>query len=70
LTLNDGYSTTMYVDPTPTTIEQRSSDFRAISGVQFALSETDLQSGKVLETTIVRSVKVNPPLIPSIFEKL
>jgi hypothetical protein len=92
LTLNDGYSTTLYVDPktwlitrrrdvrplhvdvdpTPTTIEQRSSDFRTISGVQlaFASSETDLQSGKVLETTVVRRVKINPPLNPSIFEKL
>jgi hypothetical protein len=59
------------VDPTPTTIEQRSSDFRTTSGVQFAFasSETDLQSGKVLETTVVRSVKINPPLVPSIFEK-
>ena len=92
LTLNDGYATTLYVDPnswlitrrrdvrplhvdvdpTPTTIEQRSSDFRTISGVQFAFasSETDLQSGKVLETTQVRSVKINPPLAPSNFEKL
>ena len=92
LTLNDGYATTLYVDPnswlitrrrdvrplhvdvdpTPTTIEQRSFDFRTISGVQFAFasSETDLQSGKVLETTQVRSVKINPPLVPSIFEKL
>ena len=92
LTLNDGYSTTLYVDrktwlitrrrdvrplhvdvdPTPTTIEQGSSDFRTISGVQFAFasSETDLQSGKVLETSQVRSVKINPPLAPSIFEKL
>ena len=72
LTLNDGYSTTLYVDPTPTTIEQRSFDFRTISGVQlaFASSETDLQSGKVLETTVVRRVKINPPLNPSIFEKL
>src|SRR6266480_4231445 len=60
------------VDPTPTTIEQRSSDFRTISGVQlaFASSETDLQSGKVLETTVVRRVKINPPLNQSIFEKL
>jgi hypothetical protein len=60
------------VDPTPTTIEQRSSDFRTISGVQFAFAstETDLQSGKVLETTVVRSVKINPPLVPLIFEKL
>jgi hypothetical protein len=72
LTLNDGYSTTLYVDSTPTTIEQRSSDFRTKSGVQFAFasSETDLRSGKVLETTVVRSVKINPPFVPSIFEKL
>jgi hypothetical protein len=92
LTLNDGYATTLYVDPnswlitrrrdvrplhvdvdpTPTTIEQRSSDFRTISGVQFpfASSETDLESGKVLEITVVRSVKINPPLVPLIFEKL
>jgi len=60
------------VDPTPTTIEQRSSDFRTIGGVQFAFasSETDLQSGKVLETTAVRSVKINPALAPTIFERL
>src|SRR6266496_6435884 len=59
------------VDPTPTTIEQRNSDFRTIAGVQFAFgsSETDLQSGKVLETTAVQSVKINPLLVPSIFEK-
>jgi len=60
------------VDPTPTTIEQRNSDFRTIGGVKFAFasSETDLQSGKVLETTVVRSVKINPALAPSMFEKL
>ena len=60
------------VDPTPTTIEQRSSDLRMTGGVKFAFasSETDLQSGKVLETTVVRSVKINPALAPSIFEKL
>ena len=90
LTLSDGYTTKLYVDPTswlvtrrrdvrplhvdvdptPTTIEQRSFDFRTIGGVQFAFAstETDLQSGQVLETTTVRSVKVNPPLIPSIFQ--
>src|SRR5436190_110876 len=60
------------VDPTPTTIEQRSSDFRTVGGVRFAFAstETDLQSGQILETTTVRSVKVNPPLIPVIFERL
>src|SRR5207302_11167468 len=92
LTLNDGYSTTLYVDrktwlitrrrdvrplhvdvdPTPITIEQRSSDFRTISGVQFAFasSETDLQSGKILETSHDRSVKINQPRAPSNVEKL
>jgi outer membrane lipoprotein-sorting protein len=92
LTLNDGYSTALYLDPnnwlitrrrdvrplhvdldpTPTTIEQRNSDFRTVAGMQFAFasSEIDLQSGKVLETTAIRSVKINPALAPSIFEKL
>jgi outer membrane lipoprotein-sorting protein len=58
------------VDPTPTTIEHRNSDFRTVAGVKFAFasSETDLQSGKVLETAVIRGVKVNPALAPSIFE--
>jgi len=60
------------VDPTPTTIEQRNSDFRTIGGVQFAFasSETDLQSGKVLETAVIRGVKINPALVSSFFERL
>lgn len=92
LTLDDGYTTTLYVDPktwlitrrrdfrplhvdidpTPTTIEQRSSDFREVSGVQFAFANTeiDLKTGKVLETTKVNKIDVNPAIDPSIFEKL
>lgn len=60
------------IDPTPTTIEQRSSDFRSISGVQFpfAGSETDLKTGKVLETSQIKSIKINPPIDPAFFEKL
>jgi hypothetical protein len=60
------------IDPTPTTIEQRSSDFREISGVRFAFagSETDLKTGKVLETSRIKSIKINPPIDPSFFEKL
>ena len=60
------------IDPTPTTIEQRSSDFREISGVRFAFagSETDLKTGKVLETSQIKSIKINPPIDPSFFEKL
>lgn len=60
------------VDPTPTTIEQRSSDFREVDGVRFAFagSETDLKTGKVIETTKIQSIKVNPTIEPGFFEKL
>jgi hypothetical protein len=80
LTLNDGYVTTLYVDPkswlithrrdvralhvdidpTPTTIDQRMSDFRQVAGVwfPFANTETDLKTGKVLETTMIRAITV------------
>jgi hypothetical protein len=60
------------IDPTPTTIEQRSTDFRTISGVQFpfANTETDLKTGKVLETSQIKSIEINPPIDPSFFEKL
>jgi hypothetical protein len=59
------------IDPTPTTIEQRSWDFREISGVRFAFagSETDLKTGKVLETSQIKRIKVNPAIDPSFFEK-
>ena len=92
LTLNDGYVTTLYVDPkswlithrrdvralhvdidpTPTTIEQRMSDFRQVAGVWFAFAntETDLKTGKVLETTTIREITVNPKIDQAIFEKL
>ena len=60
------------IDPTPTMIEQRSTDFRFVSGVQFAFasSETDLKTGKVLETSQIKSIKINPPIDPSFFQKL
>jgi hypothetical protein len=60
------------IDPTPTTIEQKSWDFRAVAGVQFAFagSETDLKTGKVLETSRINSIKVNPPIDPMFFESL
>jgi hypothetical protein len=92
LTMDDGYTTDLYldptswlitrrrhegalhvdIDPTPTTIEQRMSDFRKVSGVtfSFANTEVDLKTGKVLETTTVRAVTVNPPIDPGIFERL
>jgi hypothetical protein len=60
------------VDPMPTTIEQVSSDFRDVNGVKFpfATSETDLNTGKPLESTITKSVKINPTLPPTLFDKL
>ena len=92
ITLNDGYQTTLYVDPsswlitrrrdvrplhvdidpTPTTIEQRMSDFRQVAGVWFsyANTETDLQTGKVLETTTIRTVSINPKIDEKVFREL
>jgi hypothetical protein len=92
LTLSDGYTTTLYVDPqswlitrrrdvrplhvdvdpTPTTIEQRSSDFREVAGVRFAFASTeiDLKTGKQLESAKVSRINVNPPFDESIFKKL
>jgi len=60
------------VDPTPTTIEQRISDFREVAGVRFAFASTeiDLKTGKQLESTKVGSIKVNPPIDELIFKKL
>jgi hypothetical protein len=60
------------VDPTPTMIEQVSSDFHEVSGVKFpfATTETDLNTGKLLESTTTKSVKVNASLPATFFDKL
>jgi hypothetical protein len=60
------------VDPKPTTIEQVSSDFRDVNGVKFpfATTETDLNTGKLLESTITKSVKLNPALPSTFFDQL
>ncbi|HLW35339.1 MAG TPA: hypothetical protein VKS98_06740 [Chthoniobacterales bacterium] len=60
------------IDPTPTTIEQKSWDFRNVGGVQFAFagSETDLKTGKVLESSLIKEIKVNPPIDSIFFEKV
>ena len=90
LTLRDGYSTTLYVDPatwlvtrrrdfrplhpdidpTPTTIEQRSWNFRVVNGVKFAFagSETDLKTGKLLESSLIKDIKINPPIDRAMFD--
>ena len=60
------------VDPRPTTIEQVSSDFHDVDGVKFpfATAERDLNTGKLLESTLTKSVKINPMLPPTLFDKL
>jgi hypothetical protein len=60
------------VNPTATTIEQVSFDFRNVNGVKFpfATTESDLKTGKLLESTTTKSIKVNPTLLPTLFDKL
>ena len=60
------------VDPTPTTIEGRKSDFRQVDGVWFAFAseDVDLKTGKVLESTRIKEIKINPAIDPVIFTKL
>ena len=60
------------VDPTPTTIESRKSDWRQVAGVWFAFAgeDVDLKTGKVIETTRLKEMKVNPPIDATIFTKL
>ena len=60
------------VDPTPTTIESRFSDFQKTGGVMFPFVSTDvdLATAKILETTQVRSVKLNPQFDSTIFDRL
>ncbi len=60
------------VDPTPTTIETRKSDWREVEGVWFAFAgeDVDLKTGKTLETTRVKEIKVNPTIDSAIFTKL
>jgi hypothetical protein len=48
------------------------SDFRQVAGIwfSFANTETDLQSGKLLETTTVRTVSINPTIDEKVFREL
>jgi hypothetical protein len=57
-------------DPTPTTIETVWSEFRPIGGVQFAFQakDTDLATGKLLQTTELLDLKANPPLGDKLFQ--
>jgi hypothetical protein len=90
LTLDDGFATRYYVDPssyliarsrvrkalhpdadpTPTTIETVWSDFRQMTGVKFAYrsTDTDLATGKLLQTTTILDIRVNPVVDDHLFE--
>jgi hypothetical protein len=56
-------------DPTPTTIETVWSDFRPVSGVlfPFAARDTDLATGKLLQTTKLLEMAANRPTEDALF---
>jgi len=58
------------IDPTPTTIETKMTDFRKVEGLlfSFASTDTDLKTGKVLEKTTVRQIALNPPIPKGTFK--
>lgn len=56
-------------DPTPTTIETVWSDFRRVSGVLFPFEarDTDLATGKLLQTTTLLEMSANRPADDGLF---
>jgi hypothetical protein len=58
------------VDPTPTTIETTMRDFRKVGNRMFAFAstDTDLKTGKTLETATMSEITVNPPIPPGFFD--
>ena len=56
-------------DPTPTTIETVWTDFRSVSGVlfPFAARDTDLATGKLLQTTTLLEMTANRPTGDELF---
>ncbi|HKQ98417.1 MAG TPA: hypothetical protein VJV75_11110 [Candidatus Polarisedimenticolia bacterium] len=57
------------VDPTPTTIETVYGDFRKIGGVVFAFhaEETDMATGKLLQTSTILAGRPNRPAEDAVF---
>jgi hypothetical protein len=57
-------------DPAPTTIETVWTDFRRVAGVQFAYqsTETDLATGKLLQTMTILEIQVNPVVDDHLYE--
>ncbi len=59
-------------DPTPITIESRKSDFRKVDGLWFAFTSEDVDcaTGKVIERTTLKAIKVNPSIDSAVFSNL
>lgn len=57
-------------DPTPTTIETVWSDFRPVAGVLFPFQarDTDLATGKLLQTTTLLELRANRPAEDRVFQ--
>jgi hypothetical protein len=60
------------IDPRPTMIETVFSDFRNVAGVKFPFRgvDTDLETGKILETVQITRIVVNPDLDAKMFDHL
>jgi hypothetical protein len=60
------------MDPTPTTIETKMTDFRKVDNLvfSFASTDTDLKTGKVLEKVTVREITLNPPVPEGFFDTI
>lgn len=58
------------IDPTPTTIDTSWSDFRTIEGlhIPFEARETDLATGKLLQTTTLLEIHANVPADDHFFQ--
>jgi len=58
------------MDPAPTTIETKMTDFRKVDNVFFSFASTDkdLKTGKVLEKVTVREITLNPPVPENFFD--
>lgn len=59
------------VDPRPQWIETRYADYRAVAGVMypFRQSERVVATGELLSSSVVKSIRVNPPLDEQWFER-
>jgi hypothetical protein len=59
------------VDATPTQIEERYFDWREFAGVRYPVrtTQTDLSSGRELQSTLARSITVNPPVPANAFDR-